>query len=195
MRSGAKALLVAAALVCAAAPAFGYGYEADATFVAVDYAFRANDTAANTLTIAPGQTVTFSYPQGTETHNVYFPASTPACPALLGVPRKKGWTADCTFAQAGTYRFDCQIHETMTGTVVVAVPTPTPTPTPTTDPVTPGATPTPTPPPAQGPGATPRPRRPPRPRPPRWRSSSRAVRRARACAGACTWRRPARAWR
>ncbi|WP_028067876.1 cupredoxin domain-containing protein [Solirubrobacter soli] len=150
MGLGCKALLAAAALVCAAAPAWGDGYP-DGTFTAVDYAWRANDTDATTLTIAPGQTVTFGYPSGMTTHNLDFTDRVPDCTGLPPGPRPKGWSATCTFAQAGTYPFVCDVHPQMTGKVVVAVPTPTPTPTatatptpaPTTDPTTPAATPTP----------------------------------------------------
>jgi plastocyanin len=151
-----KTLLVAAALVCATAPAWGSS-GANATFVAVDYAWRANGTpGATTLTIAPGQTVTFSYPEGNDIHNLHFEQASPSCPGLPAGPREAPWSNDCTFAQAGSYPFECEIHAGMTGTVVVAGPTPTPsptrtpTPTPTPpgggggNPTTPGATPTPT---------------------------------------------------
>ena len=144
MRLGWKALLVAAAMVCAAAPALGYS--SDGTFTVVDNAFRANDTEATSLTIAPGQTVTFRYPAGMTTHDVLFTGRTPYCTGLPPGPRPKGWSGDCTFSEEGVYPFRCEVHAEMTGKVVVAVPTPTPTPTPTADPggsTTPAATPTP----------------------------------------------------
>jgi plastocyanin len=134
-------------MVCAAAPAFSYG--ADASFTAVDFAFRANGTAQTTLTIAPGQSVSFSYPDGKSTHNVDFTSEKqPACTGLPPIPYPpRLWQdASCTFDQPGTYTFVCDAHAEMTGTVIVAVPTPSPTATPTAtpDPVTPGATPAPT---------------------------------------------------
>src|SRR5215217_9195494 len=97
MGLGCKALLVAALLACAAAPAFG----ADATFTAVDNAWRANNTDATTLTIAPGQTVTFGYPAGMSTHSVDFTGSEPDCTGLPTGPRRPGWTAECTFSETG----------------------------------------------------------------------------------------------
>src|SRR5215217_2121195 len=118
MGLGCKALLVAALLACAAAPAFG----ADATFTAVDNAWRANNTDATTLTIAPGQTVTFSYPAGMTTHNVNFTGRKPEWTGLPPGPRPKGWSAECTFAVADAYLFVCGVHPEMQGTVVVAAP-------------------------------------------------------------------------
>jgi plastocyanin len=144
-------LLIAAALACAAAPAPART-DAGGSFTAVDFAFRANGTTATTLTIAPGETVSFSYPEGNSTHNVDFTGDRkPDCTGLPPFPYPpRLWTpASCRFDQPGTYPFVCDLHAEMTGTVVVAVPTPsptpTPTPTPTADPIAPGATPTPTP--------------------------------------------------
>ena len=72
MGLGCKTLLIAVALVCAAAPALASS-GADASFIAVDYAWQANGVRnATTLTIAPGQTVTFSYPEGGDIHNLHF---------------------------------------------------------------------------------------------------------------------------
>jgi plastocyanin len=158
LRLGTRAPLVAAAMACAAAPALAYGgATAGGGFTAIDYAWQANGTAATTLTVAPGEAVTFGYPSGTTTHNVDFTGKQPSqCTGLTPDPRPKGWTAECTFDAAGSYPFVCDVHPQMVGTVVVAVPTPTPTATPAapTDPAaTPGATATPQP----APGATPTP--------------------------------------
>ena len=161
MRVGTKALLVAAAMACAAAPALAYsGATAGGSFTAVDYAWQANGTSGTTVTITPGQTVTFGYPSGTESHDAHFTGKQPtACPGLPTRPQKQGWSGECTFDAAGSYPFVCDFHPEMVGTVVVAAAaTPTPsysaTPTPTADPIgTPGATATPTP----APGANPEP--------------------------------------
>ena len=114
-----------------------------------DPAWRANDTDATRLTVAPNTTVTFGYPDGGDYHNVVFKDRQPSsCAGLPPGPRPKGWQGECTFVEPGTYAFICGAHDTMTGSVVVAAPTPTPTPTPTAtaDPAaTPGATASPTP--------------------------------------------------
>ena len=128
--------------VVALVPALAYGNApAGESFTAVDYAWRANGTDATRLTIAPNTTVTFSYPDGADYHNVVFKDRQPSsCEGLPPGPRPKGWQGECTFADPGTYAFVCGAHEEMTGSVVVAAPTPTPTPTP-----TPSPTPTPDP--------------------------------------------------
>ncbi|MDA0164193.1 hypothetical protein OM076_28220 [Solirubrobacter ginsenosidimutans] len=151
MRVGRKALLVAAAMACAAAPALAYsGAAAGGSFTAIDYAWQANGTSGTTVTITPGQTVTFAYPSGASRHDAHFTDKQPsACPGLPASATKPGWSAECTFDAPGSYPFVCDFHPEMTGTVVVAAAaTPTPsataTPTATTDPVgTPGATATP----------------------------------------------------
>jgi len=137
-----------------------------------------SDPADNTVTIAAGQKVTFSFPvgNGTSSHNVSFPTLKPASctqtagdvpgavPPLPKYPLPAGWAGECTFATAGTYTFLCTVHSSeMTGTVIVtsgSEPTPTPTPTPTATPtqtptVTATPTPTPTATPTQTPTATP----------------------------------------
>jgi plastocyanin len=115
---------------------------ADGGFVAVDYAWRANGTDATTLTVAPGATLTFGYPEGTNYHDVLFTGPQPACEGLPPAPQAKGWQGQCTFADPGTYPFVCERHDRMTGSVVVAAPTLTPAPTATAEP---GPTPTPPP--------------------------------------------------
>jgi plastocyanin len=152
---GCKALLVAAAMVCAAAPALAF--DEGAGFTATDNAWTANGKDPRTVTIAPGETVTFNYPDGHSTHNVDFTGAKPDCTGLppFPYPPQLWKAATCRFDRAGTYAFVCDAHAEMTGTVVVVAPTPSPTPTATPDPVTPGATPAPTPPP--GASSTPTP--------------------------------------
>jgi plastocyanin len=142
------------AAVAALGPALAYSKApADGSFTAVDFAWGANGTDATTLTIAPGATVTFGYPAGASFHNLVFTGPKPsACENLPPGPRPKGWQAECTFAEPGTYAFVCGLHDSMTGSVVVAAPTPAPTAT--SDPATtPAASATPTPVPTAAPPA------------------------------------------
>ena len=149
---------MAAAIACVAGPASAYsGAAAGGSFTAIDFAWQANGTSDTTLTVTPGQTVTFAYPSGTSFHNVVFTGKQPAsCTGLTAYARPKGWSGECAFEAAGRYPFTCIIHDTMTGEVVVAAapePTATATPTATADPIaTPGATP--------AAGATPEPAKP-----------------------------------
>ena len=74
---------------------------------------RNNQFVPSTLTVAPGTTVTFSWPSGSGPHNVTpwsgntaaIPAS-PGLPDLLSGPR----TFDVAFPDAGTFRFYCSSH-------------------------------------------------------------------------------------
>ena len=137
---------------------------ADASIVAFDNGFRDGsqaDPADNTVEIAPGGTVSFAYPTGSQSHNVHFDAAQPssctqstgilitAGPPLPAFAQPAGWSGECTFTAAGTYTFFCDAHHEMTGKVIVgdpATPTPTPTETPVPTPVaTPVVTPAPTP--------------------------------------------------
>jgi plastocyanin len=122
-----RSLLIA---VVAVVPALAYSGAPAGGFTAVDFAWQAGGTGATSLTVAPGDTVTFSYPAGANYHNVVFTGPTPSsCEDLPPAPRAPGWQAQCTFDGPGSYPFVCALHDTMTGTVVVAAPTPTPTPT------------------------------------------------------------------
>ncbi len=137
---GPKSLL-AAALVCAVlTPARAHG-QSTATFTATDpFAWSANGTGANTLTITAPGTVTFEYPPGSGTngHNVVWEGTPPPCDGNipgLGTYGRRGWKGTCSFDTPGTYRFECKVHTPlMKGTVVIVAPeataveTATPTP-------------------------------------------------------------------
>jgi plastocyanin len=138
-----KVVLTAAAAAAALSPALAYSdIDADGSFIAVDYAWQANGGTGNELTIAPGQTVEFSYPGGASFHNVVFEDPQPSsCTGVQPGDATPGWKGSCRFDEAGTFRFVCGYHDEMKGRVVVrAAPTPTPTAT-----RTPTRTPTPTP--------------------------------------------------
>src|SRR4051794_39430938 len=101
----------------------------DPGFTAVDFAWYVNGTTTTTLTIAPGQSVTFAYPEGKSFHNVSFTGAQPSsCTGLTPYARPPGWQGRCTFATPGTYAFACALHEQMKGRIIVAAATPTPTP-------------------------------------------------------------------
>jgi plastocyanin len=107
---------------------------ATGSFTVSDDAFTAAG-GGTTVTIAPGGSVSFSYPSGRTTHNVDFgtgpqPSSctvngNPQAPPVPSTPAAPGWSANCTFNTAGTYTFHCDHHPFMTGTIQVGEPTTT----------------------------------------------------------------------
>ena len=118
--------IAAAALAGAAAvvPALAAGSATSASFTASDFEWSANGNARSTrLTIAPGGTVTFSYPSGHSEHNADFgrgPKPT-SCAQTAGIPVGKapplphgpssaGWSGSCTFSAPVVYAF----HSTST---------------------------------------------------------------------------------
>jgi plastocyanin len=136
-----KVLIVGLAAVAAASPALAAG--GGGSFKAVDNEWLANGGAEHELTIAPGETVTFSYPSGNSFHFVKFEDPQPAtCTGIEPDDPSPGWTGSCRFDAPGTYRFVCGIHAEMTGRVIVPAPTPTSTPGATATPA-PAATPPP----------------------------------------------------
>jgi plastocyanin len=66
----------------------------------------------STVTIHPGQTVVWTWHDGSVPHNVTFPG-------FHSVIQTSG-TYVHTFNTAGTFSYSCTIHSGMTGTVVVA---------------------------------------------------------------------------
>ena len=124
-------LAAVAAIAATAAVALPAVAADDATVTAQDFSFN-----PPTVTIDPGDTVTFGNAGGT--HNFEFAdQAVPAAPTGSGDPV---WDTPLTrtFSAPGTYEFHCGLHAFMTGRVVVrdpsAPPAPTPTPTATPDP-------------------------------------------------------------
>lgn len=89
----------------------------------VDFAFQ-----PATVTIEAGGTVTWTVTRAQDPHTVS-PLDPPD--AFVGSPLlRQGDQFSVTFAQAGTYRYQCTIHpEDMQGTVIVQAGAATPTPT------------------------------------------------------------------
>ena len=70
----------------------------------------------NPLTVNPGENVTFAF--GAVAHNVTFDAPGAATPA--DIPgNNSNVSVQRTFTTSGTYRFHCNIHPGMAGSVVV----------------------------------------------------------------------------
>src|SRR5687767_10091896 len=114
------AAVLAAAASAALAPASAH---ADGAFTATDNAWTAAG-GGTTVTIAPGERVSFGYPSGMSLHNAQFAALQPSgcTPALPSDPAAPGWSSLCTFPAAGQYPFACELHPDMAGTVVAQVP-------------------------------------------------------------------------
>jgi PKD repeat protein len=114
-----------------------------ASVITYDFGFRdatktEADPTGKTVTIAPGGVVTFSYPTGSSNHNVVFgdgdtgtPGAQPTsctqtsgpgpfpAPPLPQFTLPAPWSGTCTFNTAGSYKFYCQAHTSMQGTVIV----------------------------------------------------------------------------
>jgi plastocyanin len=109
---------------------------ANGAFLVFDEGFRdvAGDPGDTDVTVAVGETVTWSYPAGNEAHNVVFDAGQMSgCQGLPNAPDTEGWQGSCTFSTPGTYGFFCQLHANMRGTVTVTgsgTPTPSASPSP-----------------------------------------------------------------
>ncbi len=102
--------------------------------------WNTSDAGPPNVTITAGGTVNFSYAgAATKRHNVNFTGSRPtSCtqtagtspagiPPMPSEPTNVAWAGYCTFADVGTYAFNCALHTTMTGSVtVVAAPAPPP---------------------------------------------------------------------
>ena len=129
LAAGAAAALAVSGSVGAAAPS-------TASFTAVDssptdHHWFVSGSTDTTATIAAGGTVTFGYPAGGSTHNVDFDAAQPSSctqtagqnrggvPPLPASPLGPPWSGTCTFNAPGSYTFHCDLHKSMTGTVVV----------------------------------------------------------------------------
>jgi PKD repeat protein len=125
--------LVAPAAAAAAPGAIKASDDIDLGFLFMD-ASQSNPLD-NSVTVLPGEKVTFSYPEGgSSAHNVSFnevgPQPTnckqltgvvvyPTAPPIAGTGLPSPWTGECTFPVAGTYGFFCSVHPQMVGTVVV----------------------------------------------------------------------------
>jgi len=149
------AALVAGVVTAVALPAMAPGDAppSSASFTAQDFAWDVTGGTAHSATIAEGGTVDFSYPSGGSSHNADFSGglAPAACtqtagadsgpvPPLPAFPTGRGWSGSCRFDVPGTYRFHCDLHAFMTGTVVVVDPNAPPPPTTTTPPTRPPPT-------------------------------------------------------
>jgi len=82
-----------------------------------------NGSGGNSVTVAKGGTLTFSYPSpGASMHSVVFDGAGPSCADLPSVPTSAPWSGSCTFDSYGTYTFHCGLHSFMTGSVEVPDP-------------------------------------------------------------------------
>jgi plastocyanin len=119
---------------------------------AADYGIAADPNglswSPSDLTVAPGDTVTFSRASGgIFEHNVHFNDTGTSCPPT---PSAGAWSCPRTYAAVGDFAFVCDAHPGMTGTVHVRTggePDPDPDPSP-----SPGSGPGPDPGPSPSPG-------------------------------------------
>ena len=118
--------LITTALVLALAPLaalFGrmtpaFGKEAQVAIVSIVQGYR-----PGTVTVASGETVTWTNEDAEQLHNAVCEAS---CPETFtsGPSAPKGSVGSHRFVKEGTYRYHCELHPNMVGFVVVTAPAP-----------------------------------------------------------------------
>lgn len=72
-----------------------------------------NSFSPANIQVSPGTTVTWSWPTGTNTHNVTFNDG------VSSGDKASGQTYSRTFSAAGTFSYVCTLHGGMTGSVLV----------------------------------------------------------------------------
>ena len=77
-----------------------------------------NSFDPNTVDVASGGTVTWSWAQGSVTHNVTF-SSVPAAVSGGDIGDRSSGSDSRTFTVPGTYQYHCTIHAGMNGSVIV----------------------------------------------------------------------------
>ncbi len=107
-RRGRLCGLVALAAVAVALPATP-AIAANQQVLVTDYAFAPPGVA-----VAPGESVTWTYPGGGEIHNVHFEDEQPTTPPI-STPISAPWTTVRTFPAPGEYRYYCDEHGTPGG--------------------------------------------------------------------------------
>ena len=122
--------LLGAALATVPAPAAPGSEPSTGSFVASDFMWSAVGGGSRVV-IAQGGTVNFSYPSGISEHNAHFTTGNPSScvqtagdnlgpvPPLPRHPDGEGWRGTCAFNTPGIYRFHCDVHPFMIGTVAV----------------------------------------------------------------------------
>lgn len=76
----------------------------------------------STASIGLGGTVTFRTTDPSVPHGVKWTGGPerPSCPGVPSEGEHANWSGNCTFAQAGTYTFVCNIHPEMKGAITVS---------------------------------------------------------------------------
>lgn len=136
------ALAAASAAATAVAPPGAVAQSPVAgSFTVTDTRFVSSKDGSTLLTIYSGQSVEFTYPVGTNPHNVDFLALKPASctqtagpdlgpvPPLPRVPTGPGWSGTCRFTVPQMYAFVSRGPRAMAGGVVVRPGSPPPFPT------------------------------------------------------------------
>jgi plastocyanin len=132
IRCRRTALALSAVVVCAAAfPSLAPAQTPAASFTVTDNAFVGSQDGTLYVTIYAGQTVAFTYPAGTNPHNVDFLAMKPtSCtqtagpdlgpvPPLPRVPTGPGWSGTCRFTVPNMFVFVSRGPRSMPGHVIV----------------------------------------------------------------------------
>jgi plastocyanin len=130
--------LSAVAVSVAAFPSVAAAQTAAASFTVTDNRFVGSQDGSSYVTIYAGQSVSFTYPEGSNLHNVDFLAMKPtSCtqtagpdlgpvPPLPRIPSGPGWSGTCRFTIPNMFVFVSRGPRAMPGHVIVRPGSPPP---------------------------------------------------------------------